>query len=138
MGMPANIDARRYYRVAYQRLEDGDLLFERLERSNAAIYLSGYAVECILKSLLLTHTPARRRAVLLASFRGAIAHNIDWLRQQLVSRGIRTPAAEARHLSYVTSWSTDLRYEPGPGDPQDAKAFLRAARAILAWANGRM
>ena len=138
MPTPADIDARRYYRVAYQRLEDGRLLFERLARSNAAIYLSGYAVECILKALLLTSTPAGHRAALLASFHGAIAHNIDWLREQLVGRGVRAPAAEARHLTYVSSWSTDLRYEPGPGDPADARAFLAAAHAILAWANGRM
>ena len=138
MAMPADIDARRYYRVAYQRLEDGNLLFEKLARSNAAIYLSGYAVECILKALLLSATPLKQRSAVLASFRGAIAHNIDWLRQQLVARGVRTPPGEARHLTYVSSWSTDLRYEPGPGDPQDAQAFLTAARAILAWANGRM
>jgi hypothetical protein len=71
-------------------------------------------------------------------FRGAIAHNIVWLRDQLVRRIGRLPVAIAQPLSLVTSWSVDLRYEPGPGDPADAEAFLAAARAILEWADGRM
>ena len=68
MAMPADIDARRYYRVAYQRLEDGNLLFEKLARSNAAIYLSGYAVECILKALLVSATPVKQRPALWRAF----------------------------------------------------------------------
>jgi HEPN domain-containing protein len=74
MAVPKDIDARRYYRVAYQRYDDGKLL-ERASRPQAAIYLAGYAVECILKALLIRSTPARGRATLLATFHGAIAHN---------------------------------------------------------------
>ncbi len=75
---------------------------------------------------------------MLVSFRGAIAHNIGWLREQLVRRIGRLPISEARHLSLVGSWSKDLRYEPGPGDPEDAEAFIAAAGSILLWADGRM
>ena len=135
--MPSDINAHRYYRVAFQRYEDGILLSD-ISRPRAAIYLTGYAVECILKALLLTSTPAGERAEVLATFRGAIAHNIDWLREQLVRRIGHLPVGEARHVSLVSSWSTDLRYEPGPGDPDDAKAFLAAADSILKWADGRM
>jgi hypothetical protein len=138
MAMPGDIDARLYYRVALQRFDDGRLLFEKLQRAHAAIYLSGYAVECILKALLLTTTPTRERAAVLATFRGAIAHNIHWLREKLTQRGVKFPVAEARHLTYVSSWSTDLRYKPGPGDAEDAEAFLAATHAVLAWAKGRM
>ena len=137
MAIPADINARRYYRVAYQRLDDGTALLE-ISRPRAAIYLTGYAVECILKALLLMSTPAADRAELLATFRGAIAHNIEWLRDRLVQRIGRLPVGENRQVSLVSSWSTDLRYEPGPGDVDDAKAFLAAAESILAWANGRM
>ena len=137
MAVPKDIDARRYYRVAYQRYEDGTLLLE-IDRPRAAIYLTGYAVECILKALLLVSTTAGERARLLSTFHGAIAHNIDWLREQLVQRIGRLPVNEARHVSLVSSWSTDLRYEPGPGDPEDAEAFLKAAKSVLAWADGRM
>jgi HEPN domain-containing protein len=138
MAMPTDIDARRFYRVAYQRYEDGKLLLEQLSRPRAAIYLAGYAVECILKALLLVRTPEREREQLRSSFRGTIAHSIIWLREQLVRRIGRLPVGEARNLSLVSSWSTDLRYEPGPGDPEDAEAFLEATRSILVWADGRI
>jgi len=74
----------------------------------------------------------------LATFHGAIAHNIEWLRDRLVQRVGRLPVAENRQLSLVSSWSTDLRYEPGPGDEDDARTFIAAAESILTWANGRM
>jgi hypothetical protein len=137
MPMPLDIDSRRYYRVAYQRLEDGAALLE-ISRPRAAIYLTGYAIECILKALLLISTPAGARAEVLASFRGAVAHNIDWLRDRVVQRIGRLPVAQNRQISLVSSWSTDLRYEPGPGSPEDAESFLFAARSILSWADGRM
>jgi hypothetical protein len=137
MAMPIDINARRYYRVAYQRLDDGNALLD-ISRPRAAIYLTGYAVECILKALLVMSTPAGERADLVATFRGAGAHNIDRLRDQLIRRIGRLPIVEARHVSLVRSWSTDLRYEPGPGDRDDAEAFLASADSILKWANGRM
>jgi hypothetical protein len=137
MAMPLDANARRYYRVAYQRFEDGAALME-ISRPRAAIYLTGYSVECILKALLLMSTPSGERSDLLATFRGAVAHNIDWLRERLVQRIGRLPMRENRYLSLVSSWSTDLRYEPGPGNPEDAEAFLMAARSNLTWANGRM
>jgi HEPN domain-containing protein len=137
MAMPSDMDARRYYRVAYQRLDDGEALLE-ISRPRAAIYLTGYAIECILKALLLMSTPAGGRSEVLTAFRGAGAHSIEWLRDRLIQRIGRLPAGVNRQISLVTSWSTDLRYEAGPGDPDDADAFLEAARSILAWADGRM
>lgn len=137
MAIPSDIHARRYYRVAFQRLDDGNALLG-ISRPRAAIYLTGYAVECILKALLLMVTPEGQRPEVLATFRGAVAHNIDWLRGRLVQRVGRLPVNENRHVSLLSSWSTDLRYEPGPGDRDDAEAFLAAADAILTWANGRM
>lgn len=137
MAIPTDINARRYYRVAFQRLDDGSALLE-ISRPRAAIYLTGYAVECILKALLLIETPPTQRTDMLASFRGAIAHNIEWLRDRLVQRVGRFPVNENRHVSLVSSWSTDLRYEAGPGDRDDAEAFLASAEAILRWADGRM
>ena len=71
MGTPHDIDARRHYRVAKQRYEDGKLLLE-IERPAAAVYLTGYSVECILKALLLESVPRGQRPGLLSSFRGAL------------------------------------------------------------------
>ena len=74
----------------------------------------------------------------LATFRGAVAHNIEGLRARLIQRIGHLPVGENRHVSLVSSWSTDLRYEPGPGDRDDAEAFLFSADSILKWADGRM
>src|SRR5581483_3852365 len=97
--------------VAFQRLDDGEALLT-ICRPRAAIYLTGYAVECILKALLLTSTPAGERPEVLATFRGAVAHNIDWLRDRLVQRIGRLPVNENRHLSLVSSWSTVFGTSP--------------------------
>ena len=139
MSQPTDIDARRYWRVAYQRLDDGRLMRERLDRPKAAVYLAGYAVECILMALIVATTPAKDRAAVASSFRGAAGHDLARLRQRLAAeRAVHLPPGLAQAFSLVVSWSVDLRYEPGDGDRDDAVAFIAAARAIVAWADGRI
>lgn len=125
MATPLDIDARRYYRVAYQRLEDGTLMLEKLDRPKGAVYLTGYTVECILKALILAATSPNQRGAALKSFRGSIAHSLEWLRDQLAQRHIKVPAEVVRELAYVASWSVDLRYEPRAGRPGGCPAFYR-------------
>lgn len=137
MAVPADIDARRFYRVAYQRMEEGALLIDKLRRYNAAVYLTGYAVECILKALLISVTPVGERQPTVRSFRGGLAHDLRWLRAQLGRRGVLVPPAQAKELAYVSSWSVNLRYEPGAGVEEDARRFLVATRVIVQWADGR-
>ena len=76
MAIPKDINARLYYRVAYQRLEDGRLILDRLARAQAAIYLTGYAVECIAKALIVSITPAKEREAVIESFRGGQGHDL--------------------------------------------------------------
>ncbi len=54
MALPRAAEARRYYRAAKQRYEDAQMLLEA-GRTTGAVYLAGYAVECILKALLLAN-----------------------------------------------------------------------------------
>jgi len=136
--MPTDIDARRFYRVALQRLEEGELLVDRLRRYNAAVYLTGYATECILKALLITVTPAAEREEVARSFRGSLGHDLLWLRRRLAARSVSLPPPEARELAYVSSWSVNLRYEPGAGVEEDARRFIDATRIIVRWADGRL
>ena len=138
MPMPRDIEARRYYRAAQQRLEDGQLILTKLKRPAAAIYLTGYAVECILKALLLSATPVSSRVESLREFRGAAGHDLAGLSEKLGARGVRMPPGTARALNYVTSWSVSLRYEPGPGNPEAAKRFIESARAVMDWAERRL
>jgi hypothetical protein len=138
MGTPRELESRRYYRVAYQRLEDGSLMLEKLDRPKGAVYLTGYAVECIFKAFILHASSASGRSKVLQSFRGAIAHDLLWLRGRLGEHHVGIPASVAKELVYVASWSVDIRYEPGPGDREDAQRFIDSSRRILAWADGRM
>jgi hypothetical protein len=138
MGTPLDMDARRYYRVAYQRLEDGSLMLEKLDRRKGAVYLTGYAVECIFKALILTATPRNDRLGVLRLFHGAIAHDLLWLRNLLKERHVPMPLHVAKELAYVAGWSVDLRYEPGDGDREDAQRFIASARLIVNWADGRI
>lgn len=138
MGVPKDKDARRFYHVALQRLDDGRLIYERLGRPRAAEYLTGYAVECILKALWLTSTPVGQRRAVLESFRGSRAHNLLWLRDKLRECGLHASPGIVNEWAYAAGWSTDLRYAPGPGDDEDAERMLAAADAIVRWAKERM
>ncbi len=50
MGTPLDIDARKYYRVGIQRLKEAELILAVVRLPAASTYLTGYAVECVLKS----------------------------------------------------------------------------------------
>jgi HEPN domain len=138
MAIPKDVNARLYYRVAHQRLQDGKLILDRLGRAPAAIYLTGYAVECIAKALLLSSTSANERAGMLQLFRGGRGHDFAWLRARLAERGCTMPGNIARDWAYVSSWSVDLRYQPGPGDLDEAVQFVKVARVIVDWTDGKM
>ena len=53
MAVPASSEARLYYRCAFQRQEDAQILL-RADRTTGAVYLAGYGRECILKALVLS------------------------------------------------------------------------------------
>ena len=76
--MPRSMQARRCYRAAKQRFDDALLLLE-MERTTAAVYWAGYSVECMLKALILSAVPPAQEAELLERFRGARAHDYEWL-----------------------------------------------------------
>ena len=78
VAMPSSVQARRFYRAAKQRFDDA-LLLLAMERTTAAVYLAGYSVECMLKALILSAVPQAQEAALLARFRGARAHDYEWL-----------------------------------------------------------
>ncbi len=136
---PRDADARQFYRVAFHRLEDGRLILDELDRPAASLYLTGYAVECMLKALILEATSRNERSAVLAGFRGAGAHDLHWLREGVVSRGVRIPPEIAGELALAASgWSPELRYVPGPGDRKEAERYWVAAERVLRWANERI
>ena len=138
MPLPHAREARRFYQSAFQRLEDAEFLLAE-GRTTAAVYLAGYAVECMLKALLLNTVAEPRRKAVLDSFRGARAHDYGWLRTQYYdSGGARFPPETLRAFNRVGTWSTDLRYQAGRIKLAEARDFVQAARNILAWADKRL
>lgn len=136
MVVPRDIHARKYYRVAKQRLEEGELVLVKLDRPSAAVYLLGYAIECILKALLIELSPINEREETLRSLKEDFGHNLRRLRAGVVGRGVAIPRPVLSHLLFVSSWSPELRYEPGPGDRREAERFLAATKDIVTWADG--
>jgi hypothetical protein len=108
-------------------------------RTTGAVYLAGYDVECMLKALLIEATPRGSRAGLLDSFRGSKAHDFEWLQYQYrTMNGPPIPPDIRTHFVLVNTWSTDFRYRPGIIESIDAEDFLKAAEAIIQWADGRI
>lgn len=143
MGVPKrDKDARKFARVAKQRLEEAQVIHENLRLWAAAQYLGGYAVECILKALVLVTTPSNKRQPsgekTVNWLKREFGHDLDKLRSHLDRHGIRMSRDIAREFVFVSIWDTRLRYEPGPGDPDKTARFLSAAEAVLKWADKRM
>ncbi len=138
MSIPSSIDARLYYRCAFQRYEEAEVLLNA-DYTTGAVYLAGYGIECMLKALALMTVAGSARTAMLKSFRGGKAHEYEWLRTlYLTNGGVRLPSDIARHFTLVNDWSTDLRYTPRSVRAADAEAFLAAAVAIIKWADGRL
>ena len=138
MAIPASIEARLYYRCAFQRHEDAQILL-RADHTTGAVYLAGYGVECILKALVLSALAPAARTAMLNSFRGARAHDFEWLRTRyLENGGSRFTRATTEAFTLVSDWSTDMRYLPRTLKADEAKGFLAAAESIIHWADGRI
>lgn len=139
MGMPKSKEARLFYRAALARMTDARYIYEKADRTTAAVYLAGYAVECVLKALILSQLPAHGHAGMVAQFRGGRAHDYDWLKALYRQvGGPPLPVAIMEAFVVVEDWGTELRYNPIVLDPEDAETFLDATEAILKWADGRL
>jgi HEPN domain-containing protein len=138
MALPHAKEARPYYQAAKQRLGDAQFLLDA-GRSTGAIYLAGYSVECMLKALILATLPAKKRAEMLDSFRGAKAHDYDWLKARYSeSGGQQIPKDISKRFLLANTWTVELRYKAGTAKHRDARDFLSAAEEILAWADERL
>jgi hypothetical protein len=136
--MPQDRDAVRYWRVAFKRLGEAELLLTKLALPVAATYLGGYAVECILKALILERTPRGQRAEAMRALKEDYGHNLRRLRVGVLERGAHPPRDVMRELLLVSTWSPEMRYDPKPGDVKTSARFMAAVKTVVAWADGRM
>lgn len=138
MSLPQTAEARTFYRSAWERLEDAQFLMQG-KRTTGATYLAGYAVECMLKALILLLLPPRGRSETLAAFRGAKGHDYEWLTELYRAKGgPALPFKVAQRFALVSDWSVDMRYRPGAVKEIDAQTFLRATKEIMTWGDGRL
>jgi HEPN domain-containing protein len=138
--MPAvwSKDASRFLRASAHRMEEAEFLLTRGDFTTASVYLAGYAVECMLKALILCNeSPSKNARTVSESFRGEKAHSFEWLKEQLAQRRVVVASQIAKDLARLNLWSTTLRYDPVVLKRRDAEAFLRAAKGIILWAKGR-
>ncbi len=130
-------EPRRFLRAAQQRLQEAQFLLQN-DYATASVYLAGYAIECMLKVLILASEPQAHHPKTMTSFRGVRGHDFGWLGDQLRQRRITPPNTISASLSRVNRWTTDLRYDPTIHRRRDADTFLTATEEIIRWARGRL
>jgi HEPN domain-containing protein len=131
----ATPDKRALFRAAVVRLDSARVLFQA-DRGLDALYLSGYAVECGLKALILARTPSPKRLATLEEIsQGARSHDYHYLRGILEARGCVIPRSMLEILTRLASeWSTDLRYQARRVDFAVVQHAITSVEAFLEWA----
>lgn len=136
--MQADPDIRVFRLAAGRHLRSAKVLFHAQMYADA-IYLAGYTAECNLKALILANTPSsRRRATILAEFRGSRGHDLVALRNVIRIRGGNISADVNSALRSIAFWAPDLRYTAPRFTPRDAVAFITAVELIDTWAERRL
>jgi len=101
--------------AAHKHLLDAQTLLGQ-QRADGAAYLSGYVVECVLKSLWLHETGAPTGQAMPWGRRG---HDLNYLANQATALSTVAGAKTARYLKAVTSsvssstiaaWTPEMRY----------------------------
>ncbi|MCE9590218.1 MAG: HEPN domain-containing protein [Planctomycetes bacterium] len=96
-------------------------------------YLTGYAIECSLKAIILTRTPVQERpATFLRVTSGKSMHNFEVLKDELHKMGCEVPMDLVRLLRRYR-WSTNMRYDHTRRPTSEARGFLKAAERVYNW-----
>ena len=131
------LTARDFRRAAEQRFTTAEFLLESNYPLDA-LYLAGYSVECILKSLILHLTPEANQNDTFNRLKGgAKMHYPEHLKEELKTLGCEMPIALIKRFRRF-EWSTSLRYESGRRPASEVRGYLTAARTTIAWAHGEM
>ena len=137
MAVPKSKLARTFYRCADMRRVEARILFEA-DQPTGAVYLAGYVVEFMLKALNLESTPASQQVRLLNDLK-TLGHNLPRLLERYRENGGGLPPRDvARALALVSSWTSDIRYDPTEINRGNAERFLKAVDVVRLWADGRL
>jgi HEPN domain-containing protein len=127
---------RKFRRAAEQRWLTAHWILSESEYYLDAVYLAGYAVECSLKALIFRRTSNRAFEKMYEEVTsGKKAHDFEFLKGLLKRPAINLvfPKEVMEPFRRVASWSTDLRYESGILEYDEANEFLDAVTVIRTW-----
>lgn len=129
-------------KASLRRREDAEALFQS-GRWQGAMYLGGYAVECLLKAALMHQFDCRTLADLERELRdrGLMAADSTMYTHQFETLfrvaghfdRLRASREVWPRFRTVNLWRPSLRYDPHPVGPEDAQDFLEAVDQIVAW-----
>jgi len=109
-----------------------------LQRADGAAYLSGYVVECAIKTLLLLEVgwqPGHKTPW----ERGAVGHDLNDLASKLAALSTVATSKTARYIGVETSkvsasaiagWNPQMRYRPEAVALPDSQAWVQIAEAV--------
>lgn len=137
-----------YYGVSEQakaskhRLDDAHALFDAV-RWRGAMYMAGYAIECLLKMKLMRMFECRHlrelegtllRRGLLATQSTIFTHELELLlRLTQAADRLRQDPAAWRSFNIVNRWVPAWRYAADLSNRNDAAYFLTAVDTIRQW-----
>ncbi|MDA8257278.1 MAG: hypothetical protein M0Z99_16900 [Betaproteobacteria bacterium] len=121
--------------AALKHLLDAQILLGQ-KRADGAAYLSGYVVECALKSLWLHETGVPSSG---SNPWGRRGHDLNLLASNVAALASVAGAKTARYFSSTTSsvpssaigaWKPEMRYRSPSMSPGDAQAWCNIADAV--------
>ena len=111
----------------------------------AAIYLAGYAIECILKAYIISHSPPSRSLEQAVAARrtegenvpditGAPGHNLALLLSLTdLEAALDGQRSLKRDWGICLRWRSTWRYDPEPPSSNFAREFVSAVRRVYDW-----
>ena len=137
--------------VAERRFADACCLRDsgQQERANGAIYMAGFAIECLLKALLLERHPNLRKRVdpgkLSSSDREVqsllYSHELDDMLGFLPEvekklAAVKTKSGQSawkRFSDICEEWTVYARYSPAAAKLDDARRYLETVEEVKKW-----
>jgi len=122
--------------AAHKLLLDAKALLKE-ERSDGAAYLSGYVVECALKSVWLLETGLPAGNMMPWAKQG---HNLTYLANQISTLASFAGAKTARYLGAATkslsstgiiAWTPNMRYRSAMMPLADSQAWCQTADGVF-------
>lgn len=153
--------ASQFHKAALRRLRDAEELMQTptlladesgasLRHLRAAVYLAGYAVECVVKVYLISRVSGaqtlsqalqsrRTRGEALPDLSSAAGHNLALLLSATdLEAELDGDVERKKDWGICLKWRSSWRYDPDPPSPSFAQEFVEAVRRIHRWVSGRV